>query len=59
MSRDAMASPWVIPERLLSPLMATNTLATGSPTLREGQQLNSYKTSRCHCQHSANDNFTL
>ncbi|MBW6509617.1 MAG: hypothetical protein K0A94_08765 [Desulfuromonadales bacterium] len=42
MSRDAIVSRWVIRDRLLSPSMATNTLATGSPTRCEGQQLNSY-----------------
>jgi len=26
---------WVIPDRLLSPSMATNTLATETPTLRK------------------------
>jgi hypothetical protein len=35
MSRDAIVSRFVIPDRLLSPSMATNTLATGTPTLRK------------------------
>ncbi|MBW6509701.1 MAG: hypothetical protein K0A94_09185 [Desulfuromonadales bacterium] len=30
MSRDAIVSRWVIHDRLLSPSMATTTLATGS-----------------------------
>ncbi len=35
MSRDAIVSRWVIHDRLLSPSMATNTLATGTPILRK------------------------
>jgi len=37
MSRDAIVSHWVIPDRLLSPSMATNTLATGSKGPAQGQ----------------------
>ncbi|MFO7811332.1 MAG: hypothetical protein R6V21_00025 [Pelovirga sp.] len=43
MSRDAIVSRWVIPDRLLSPSMATNTLATGTPTLLK-DSANSYKS---------------
>ncbi|MBD1401694.1 hypothetical protein [Pelovirga terrestris] len=34
-SRDAIISYGVIPDRLWSPAMATNILATGTPTLRK------------------------
>ncbi|MBW6510356.1 MAG: hypothetical protein K0A94_12540 [Desulfuromonadales bacterium] len=35
LSRDAIVSRWVIHDRLLSPSMATNTPATGPPTLHK------------------------